>query len=218
MSDFETLSNSEVPGSSGEDQPQLASQFPLPPVRYIKLYNDQNIERKQAPIPPNVINGQFQMFGTSITMDDSIIRSLESNGLRRLYPREYDYKKEMKKINQSINVNFLDLIDILILCPDSSKREEKCNDLKLLFINFHHLINELRTHQARESIRVSLLMQKKQTVETTEKLFKTLDHVSDMVKTTTKVLVHRDVSTILKDTDPNSFLPEFAQAQNRNKL
>ena len=204
MNDFETNpNNSDAPG---EDQPQLASQFPLPPLRYIKLYNDQNIQNKSAPPPPNVMNGQFRMYGVNITMDDSIIRSLESNGLRRLYPREYDNKKEMKKINQSINVNFLDLIDILILCPDSSKREEKCNDLKLLFINFHHLINELRTHQARESIRVSILMQKKQTIETTEKLFKTSDHVVEMVEKASKNLNNRDVASILKETDPQYFL------------
>lgn len=74
------------------------------------------------------------MFGQTIAIDDTIIRSLESQGLRRLYPREYDHKKELKKINASILVNFLDLIDVLIRCPDTPKREEKCNDIQLCFI------------------------------------------------------------------------------------
>ena len=56
----------------------------------------------------------------------------------------------------------MDLLDILIKCPDSSKRTDKIEDLKLLFINMHHLINEFRPHQARETIRVMLELQKRQ--------------------------------------------------------
>lgn len=74
------------------------------------------------------------MFGQSISIDDTIIRTLESQGLRRLYPREYDHKRELKKINSSILVNFLDLLDVLIRCPDTAKREDKCTDLQMLFI------------------------------------------------------------------------------------
>ena len=55
------------------------------------------------------------MFGQTISIDDTIIRPLETQGLRRLYPRDYDHKKELKKINASILVNFLDLIDVQTL-------------------------------------------------------------------------------------------------------
>lgn len=122
--------------SASQQATGLSSIYPLPPMRYIKLYTDQNVRNRQTPPPPRPFptNGQFLMFGQTISIDDTIIQSLESQGLRRLYPREYDHKRELKKINASILVNFLDLIDVLIRCPETVKREEKGKDLEVLFI------------------------------------------------------------------------------------
>ena len=56
----------------------------------------------------------YSMFGVQFRADDQIIRPLEAQGLRRLYPHNYDHKRELKKLNYSILVNFLDLLDVLI--------------------------------------------------------------------------------------------------------
>lgn len=216
--------------ANNDQSRELSSIFPLPPMRYIKLYTDQNLKNKCTPPPPKPFpnNGNFLMFGQTIAIDDTIIRSLESQGLRRLYPREYDHKKELKKINASILVNFLDLIDVLIRCPDTPKREEKCNDIQLCFItvcrllprNFvdvkpnigslftfqmHHLINELRPHQARESIRVALQFQKKQRMETTNRLNKHIERVQEMVKSACDSISDRNIDTIIQETLPENF-------------
>jgi predicted transglutaminase-like cysteine proteinase len=45
----------------------------------------------------------------------------------------------------------------------------------------HHLINELRPHQARESIRCSLQSQKRQRFETTARLNKQIERVNDII-------------------------------------
>ncbi|KAG1954422.1 mediator of RNA polymerase II transcription subunit [Pimephales promelas] len=82
------------------------------------------------------------MFGNHFQCDDIIIRPLETQGIERLHPMQFDHKRELKKLNMSILVNFLDLLDILIKSPGSIKREEKMEDLKLLFVHMHHLINE----------------------------------------------------------------------------
>ena len=89
----------------------------------------------------------YNMFGVTFHADDQIVRPLEDQGLRRLYPHNYDHRRELKKLNHSIVINFLDLLDILIKLPDSPKRTEKMDDLTLLFIHIHHLINEFRPHQ-----------------------------------------------------------------------
>lgn len=78
----------------------------------------------------------------------------------------FERRRELKKLNHSLLVNFLDLLDLLVHCPDSPKRAEKVEDLSLLFIHIHHLLNEFRPHQARETLRVMMELQKRQRVET----------------------------------------------------
>ncbi|XP_064085191.1 mediator of RNA polymerase II transcription subunit 7-like [Macrobrachium nipponense] len=146
------------------------STWPLPPTQYINHYTDENIRRGRAPKPPLPIHNEYTMFGMPFNADDAIIRPLESQAIRRLYPQNFDHRRELKKLNHSILVNFLDLLDILIKCPDSNKRTDKIEDINILFINMHHLINEFRPHQARETVRVMLEMQKRQRHQVAERL------------------------------------------------
>merc|ERR1712106_147258 len=121
--------------------------------------------------------------------DDAIIQSLESQGIKRLYSaKDIDRKKELRKLNNSILVNFLDLIDILIKCPESPKREEKMDDINLLFIHMHHLVNEFRPHQARETLRVMLLVQKRKREQFTSKFKEQLGKVELLIQDAIKVL------------------------------
>jgi mediator of RNA polymerase II transcription subunit 7 len=129
------------------------------------LYTDENVRTFRAPKPPTP-QDTYTMFGNPFTNDDNIIRPLESQGFKRLYPQHFDRRKELKKLNHSLLVNFLDLMDLLVSCPDSPRRTEKIEDLSLLFVNMHHLLNEFRPHQARETLRVMMEMQKRQRLET----------------------------------------------------
>ncbi|XP_025087631.1 mediator of RNA polymerase II transcription subunit 7-like [Pomacea canaliculata] len=161
---------------------QGVSAFPLPPMQYINNYSDENIRKGRAPLPPPLMMDTYSMFGATFTADDAIIRPLEASGIRRLYPQAYDHKRELKKLNHSILINFLDLIEILIRSPDSPKRVEKLEDLSLLFINMHHLVNEFRPHQARETLRVMMDEQRKQRSEIAEKFQDNLDHVLQLIE------------------------------------
>lgn len=162
--------------------PSVTSAFPDPPSQYVNKYTDENVSKGMVPLPPKPITeGSYSMFGSVVTCDDSIIRPLESQGIRRLYPREFDHKKELKKMNHSILVNFLDLLDIMVKCPDTPKREEKCGDINMLFIQMHHLINELRPHQARETIRVTLKCQKRQRLATAISMNQQIEKVTEAI-------------------------------------
>ena len=66
---------------------------------------------------------------------------------------------------------------MLIRCPESPKREEKIEDLNLLFIHMHHLINEFRPHQARETLRVMLHVQRRKRLQVAERFQLHLDKV-----------------------------------------
>merc|ERR1712066_555815 len=97
---------------------------------------------------------------------------------KRLYSaKDINRRKELRKLNHSILVNFLDLIDILIKCPESPRREEKVDDINLLFIHMHHLINEFRPHQARETLRVMLMVQRRKRTQFTQKFKEHLEKV-----------------------------------------
>lgn len=163
-------------------EPQQVSALPPPPVQYIKEYTDENIRKGLAPKPPPPIRDSYMMFGNQFQCDDLIIRPLESQGIERLHPMQFDHKRELKKLNMSILVNFLDLLDILIKSPGSLKREEKLEDIKLLFVHMHHLINEYRPHQARETLRVMMEVQKRQRLETAERFQKHLERVVEMIQ------------------------------------
>ncbi|XP_030621889.1 mediator of RNA polymerase II transcription subunit 7 [Chanos chanos] len=163
-------------------EPQQVSSLPPPPMQYIKEYTDENVRKGLAPKPPPPIRDSYMMFGNQFQCDDIIIRPLESQGIERLHPMQFDHKRELKKLNMSILVNFLDLLDILIKSPGSIKREEKLEDLKLLFVHMHHLINEYRPHQARETLRVMMEVQKRQRLETAERFQKHLERVVEMIQ------------------------------------
>jgi len=159
------------------------SSMPQPPMHYVKLYTDEAVKRGTAPRPPPPIPDTYSMFGTTINNDDAIIQSLESQGIKRLYStKDIDRKKELRKLNHSILVNFLDLIDILIKSPESPKREEKIEDINLLFIHMHHLINEFRPHQARETLRVMLMVQRRKRTNFTEKFKEQLDKIQGIIQ------------------------------------
>lgn len=163
-------------------EPQQVSALPPPPMQYIKEYTDENIRKGLAPKPPPPIRDTYMMFGNQFQCDDLIIRPLESQGIERLHPMQFDHKRQLKKLNMSILINFLDLLDILIKSPGGMKREEKLEDIKLLFVHMHHLINEYRPHQARETLRVMMEVQKRQRLETAERFQKHLERVVEMIQ------------------------------------
>ncbi|KAJ8676375.1 hypothetical protein QAD02_012162 [Eretmocerus hayati] len=164
------------------------SSLPLPPVQYINLYTDENVRRSRAPKPPPPIHDNYSMFGNVFNADDTIIRPLEAQGIKRLYPQHFDRRRELKKLNHSLLVNFLDLIDLLVLCPDSPKRAEKVEDLSLLFIHIHHLLNEFRPHQARETLRVMMELQRRQRIETALRFQKHLEKVQEILQNALQML------------------------------
>lgn len=85
-------------------------------------------------------------------------------------------------LKDSLFANFLDLIDLLIHYPDSPKRIEKIEDLSLLFVHIHHLLNEFRPHQARETLRVLMEVQKRTRIETATRFQRHLEKVRELVR------------------------------------
>merc|ERR1719516_510730 len=153
------------------------------------------------------------MFGITVNNDDAIIQSLEYQGFKRLYSsKDIDRKKELRKLNHSVLVNFLDLIDILIKCPESPKRDEKIEDINLLFIHMHHLINEFRPHQARETLRVMLMVQRRKRTQFTGKFKEQLEKVEGIIQEAIDNLPDTDISDGTDTAEIKSFKEKDAKA------
>ncbi|CAF2045118.1 unnamed protein product [Rotaria magnacalcarata] len=173
--------------------PLLSSAFPLPPMGYIELFSDDSIRQNNKILqPPPPIEGPYELFGlyvNGIDHTEPIIRSLATQQIQRVYMRPDDYKGELKKLCFAILTNYLDLLQIVsrsttTQSPDSGNiplREQKLHEIELLFINIHHLINELRPHQARETLRVILEEQKQQREKTSLKLYSFLNRIVDVL-------------------------------------
>ncbi len=178
--------------------------MPLPPLQYIKLYTDENVRRGTAPSPPQPLTDSYSMFGNVFTAEDCIVASLESQGIKRLYSaKDVDRKRELKKLNHSVLMNFLDLLDYLIKSPESDKRAEKIADINLLFIHMHHLINEFRPHQARETLRVMLHVQKRKRLQLAEKFQGHLEKVQETIQEALAALPDTDDLESVSDLKRN---------------
>lgn len=138
------------------------------------------------------LQGPYECFGiycNGIDHTEPIIRPLAAQQIQRVYMRSDDYKGELKKLCFAILTNYLDLLQVVsraTLTPSTDSgnltlREQKLQEIELLFINIHHLINELRPHQARETLRVILEEQKQQREKTSEKLYSFLNRIVDVL-------------------------------------
>lgn len=73
--------------------------------------------------------------------------SLAEMSVRQLYSSEPDLDRtsELRWLTKSALMNYLELVGIMDV--DSAGWTEKIDDLRIIFINMHHLLNEYRPHQ-----------------------------------------------------------------------
>ncbi|KAG5928771.1 hypothetical protein E4U53_002588 [Claviceps sorghi] len=109
----------------------------------------------QPPLEP--ADGRWRLFGDHYVLDDKL-PTLEDQGITNLPnldlsaskdAKHYDRAFELKKLVKSLLLNFLELTGTLSHNPAGA--EAKIQDLRTLLINIHHILNEYRPHQARES-------------------------------------------------------------------
>ncbi|KAF9437941.1 Mediator of RNA polymerase II transcription subunit 7 [Entomortierella beljakovae] len=173
---------------------QQGAAFPAPPY-YFQRYTQENLdllEKTRAdpenpkfikilegmsfPIlalepPPPVKRGAYWMFGRAWPVQDSLA-TLEEQGIEQLYPKgDIDRVRELKKLNHAAVFNFLELVHTLSTSP--GEFATKVDQIRVIFINMHHILNEYRPHQARETLRLMMEDQLNRKKKETEALKKT---------------------------------------------
>ncbi|KAJ2333649.1 Mediator of RNA polymerase II transcription subunit 7 [Coemansia sp. RSA 2681] len=160
-----------MPDQSQPGGHQLDASYPAPPD-YFALFTDANVARLAStetsialddaelkflvpPEPP--ASGSYAGFGRLWQVHDRL-PTLEEQNIPQLYSEgPIDRITELKRLNHSILFEFLDLVEVLIKDPSKfSARTERIRDI---FVNAHHLINEYRSHQAKETLKLMLQQQ-----------------------------------------------------------
>lgn len=152
---------------------EITALYPPPPP-YIKYFTDENLAKLEAQrksgeaseadedleflIPPPVpAEGHYRAFGSVWHVKDEL-PDLSSMGMTQLYQGSADgtassYQskiQELHKLLRSLLLNFLELTGILSINPE--RFAEKVEHIQTILVNFHHLLNEYRPHQSRESL------------------------------------------------------------------
>ena len=104
--------------------------------------------------PPMPSSQQYRAFGSVWQVKDEL-PDLEAMGITKLYETQsspsYQYKiQELSKLLKSLLLNYLELIGILSVNPELY--EPKVENIRTILINIHHLLNDYRPHQSRESL------------------------------------------------------------------
>ncbi|EDQ90995.1 uncharacterized protein MONBRDRAFT_31658 [Monosiga brevicollis MX1] len=117
----------------------------------------------KPPEPP--ADGRAIIFGQVVQLGASALASLEEQGIKRLYSEDatLDHARELRTLVTTLAKAFLALLDELQSNDhDIARRNELLDQLRLTFINQHHLLNCFRPHQAQETVKAMLRVQAEQ--------------------------------------------------------
>lgn len=127
-------------------------------------------------------------------------------GIAQLYkesdlPNAEDSKfkiEELKKLLKSLLLNFLEIVGVMSIAPEQFST--KIEHIRTILINIHHLLNEYRPHQSRESL---ILLLEKQ-VEIKKDEIKEIERVCNEVETKIKTLVEQFVDNKKPEVEEDS--------------
>lgn len=193
---------------STADTNEISALYPPPPPyikfftqenldklpEYIKNKKDaksdpeEDEEKPQCPLdflipPPLPKSSQYRAFGSVWQLKDQL-PDLETMGLTQLYKKagdadtnDYQNKiKELHKLLKSLLLNYLELVGILSVDP--TLYEQKVDHIRTILVNIHHLLNEYRPHQTRES----LIMLLEEQLAYKRKEIRDIDQVCDQIR------------------------------------
>ncbi|KAL0087590.1 MED7 protein-domain-containing protein [Phycomyces blakesleeanus] len=186
------------------EQQSTGSAWPDPPSFY-KRYTAENVEKlkkarktgiyPETPIslpplpdfllkslePPTPPTDSYKIFDQTWQVEDRLA-TLNELGVKQLFPEgQIDRIKELKKLNRTLIVQYLGLLDILVNNPDEFG--QRIENISTIFINMHHILNEYRPHQARETLKLLMENQvakkRQQAAELRRKSAETLQMLHD---------------------------------------
>ncbi|TQS34765.1 hypothetical protein Golomagni_04841 [Golovinomyces magnicellulatus] len=207
---LQKLSSLRASRTDSDDASQASNSLP---VRFPDLPDE--LRYLQPPDPPTPTEGNFRCFGDVYYVKEEL-PSLQDMNVEQVYTppstpsglqtpsqtavAHNDRALVLKRLAKSLLLNFLELIGVM--ATNSSHWSEKVQDIRTLSINFHHLLNEYRPHQARETL---ILMMREQ-LETRKAEIRGIKECQEKVELILedlgKIEATEEPSTVIeKDTD-----------------
>ena len=152
------------------------------------------LEYLEPPEPP--ADGPYRSFGEIWQTEDKL-PTLSDTGIKQLYSNSegnQDRIFELKKLLHSLLIQFIELAGIMSISPESFPA--KIEDIRVLLINMHHLLNEYRPHQSRESLILSMESQledkRREIADLKQKNEQVQNKVADLTKQFDSVLLEKN--------------------------
>ncbi|KAI7881357.1 MED7-domain-containing protein [Lichtheimia hyalospora FSU 10163] len=129
-----------------------ASAWPDPPFLY-KRYTAENLDKlhrakKTGAFPDTPISQPLY--------PDFPLKALEPpsppSESYTIFDQRWQVHEKLKKLNRSLMTQYLQLLQTLVENPQ--EYGQKIENISTIFINMHHILNEYRPHQARETLRL----------------------------------------------------------------
>ncbi|KAK9246780.1 MED7 protein-domain-containing protein [Lipomyces tetrasporus] len=158
----------------------LASAFPPPPAFYHAYTSEAtralaNARAQTEPLPPHLARlvpppppdagtgpddppCTYRSLGHIWSTHD-ILPTLSALGIPELFSNassdeagaDPSYRvSELKQLTKSLLIKYLELVGVMGISPEQFP--DRVEDMRIILINMHHLLNEYRPHQARESL------------------------------------------------------------------
>ncbi|KAJ1966832.1 Mediator of RNA polymerase II transcription subunit 7 [Dispira parvispora] len=220
--------------ANANSQQTLDTAFP-PPPDYFRQFTTANLDKlndcqqSDAPIPPELTclvppplptDPEYFMFGRRWLIND-LLPSLAEQDVEQLYPEEgYNRMQELTRLNDRLVFKFLDLVETLAVSPEGFAKHVEA--IRLTLVNMHHLINEYRPYQARQTLGLILEDQIQRRCQSAEDinsgcaklqsdLNQTRQSTADKIEQVQKVLTTDTVWKAPSPTGPTSPPPSTLQ-------
>ncbi|KAK9383126.1 MED7 protein-domain-containing protein [Kockiozyma suomiensis] len=128
----------------------LSSAFPPPPSAYSSF-----VTGVPRPPPPPLPGPRYRSFGMTWDTTDAL-PPLSAAGIKELFttsadPADPSYRvSELSALTKSLLIKYLELLGLMSTAPELFP--PLVEDIRTILLNMHHLLNEYRPHQARESL------------------------------------------------------------------
>ncbi|KND00744.1 mediator complex subunit MED7 [Spizellomyces punctatus DAOM BR117] len=128
-----------------------------PGVENLNQEDPPSLPNVESPFlhPPIPLEGPYQAFGATYSTDDAL-KPLSEDGVKQLYPDgPIDWKSVMKNLVRTLVLNLTELAQVMAV-RGPLQSGYKLEQIDQIMANIHHLINQYRSHQVRDTVRLML--------------------------------------------------------------